>query len=356
VNFAGDALVLGVSRWKRPFVRPYVAGRDAAVAFRPISRAAVAEARRDRRRLYVWASREPAWLADEATGAGLRLTRIEDGFLRSVGLGSNFRPALSLVLDEVGIYYDPARESGIERLLSDPDFPAPNSRVQARRLRARLVAQGVTKYNVRGKSGPLPPDTRRRGARVILIPGQVENDASIRLGSPAIRRNLDLIAAVREAAPDAVLLYKPHPEIEAGNRPGAVPDRAARRYVDHILVGWDAASALAVADEVHTMTSLLGFEALLRGLPVTTYGLPFYAGIGLTADRLPWPRPRGGVDLDTLVAAVLLAYPSYRDPARNLPVHAFDILDILARQRRSAPPAREALGRAGRWLRLSAEF
>ena len=113
-------------------------------------------------------------------------------------------------------------------------------------------------------------------------------------------------------------------------------------------------AALDAADEVHTMTSLTGFEALLRGKPVTLYGLPFYAGLGLTTDRVPWPRPRRAVDLDTLTAAVYLAYPRYNDPATNLPISAFDALDILERERAAARPARETLARALRWIRLTA--
>ena len=338
-DLPGDALVMGVSRWKRAFIRPFVAAPRARVTYR---RPAPPPSGM---RAYVWASRETTPLPG--------ITRIEDGFLRSVGLGSNFLPALSLVLDSDGIYFDPSRASGIERILNDPAFPSTAMREDAKKLRARLVAQGLTKYNVRGDA---PKDIPRNGKRIVLVPGQIEDDQSILRGSRAIKRNLDLLTAVRAAAPDATILFKPHPEIEAGNRRGAVPDSEARRYADQVLRGWDMHTALDRCDEVHTMTSLTGFEALLRGLSVTLYGLPFYAGLGLTTDRLPWPRPRRAVDLDTLTAAVYLAYPRYNDPATNLPVSAFDVLDILERQRANAPPAREKLARAIRWIRLTANI
>ena len=108
------AIVLGASRWKRSSIRPFLAERHGTIRYRRVSRRAVAEAKRNRNPLYVWAAREEPWLAQAAEQAGLNLTRIEDGFLRGVGLGSNFRPALSLVLDGVGIYFDSSRESGIE--------------------------------------------------------------------------------------------------------------------------------------------------------------------------------------------------------------------------------------------------
>jgi capsular polysaccharide export protein len=328
--------------------------------FRRPTRRAVTEASRRGDRLYVWASHEPAWLAGAAAEAGLTLTRIEDGFLRSAGLGSNFAPPLSLVFDDAGIYFDPARESGLERFLNDPDFPPPALRAEARRLRVFLAENGLTKYNVGNMAKSPSPlkeggeiNTAICGSRTILVPGQVKDDASIRRGAPKIKRNLDLLAAVREAAPDATILYKPHPEIEAGNRRGAVPERDARRYADRILTGWNAASALALVDEVHTMTSLMGFEALLRGIPVTTYGLPFYAGLGLTTDQLAWPRPRRRVDLDTLVAASLLAYPRYHDPDTTYPTDAFATATWLAQRRAPAPVKEIVARRAGRWLRLA---
>jgi len=66
-------------------------------------------------------------------------------------------------------------------------------------------------------------------------------------------------------------------------------------------------------DEVHTLTSLAGFEALLRGKRVVCYGLPFYAGWGLTEDKLSFPTGRRGrkLHLDDLVAGALLLYPCY---------------------------------------------
>jgi capsular polysaccharide export protein len=67
-------------------------------------------------------------------------------------------------------------------------------------------------------------------------------------------------------------------------------------------------------------TSLAGFEALLRSKPVTTHGVPFYAGWGLTRDLGPVPCRRTATrSLDELVAAVLLLYPRYLDPVTGLP-------------------------------------
>lgn len=319
---------LGMSRWKRGTVARFLASTDTRPRFHGSARRAVRAAAKAGGRVVVWASREPEGLEAACRQAGVPLLRMEDGFLRSVGLGAAFFPAASLALDSSGMYYDPTRPSDLETLLRTADFP-PALVARAVRLRHAIVERGVTKYNV-GAAGPPPglPPGGPGGRRRILVPGQVEDDRSILVGAPGIRTNLDLLARVRAAAPDAFILYKPHPDVEAGLRRGAVPERAALAAADSVVRRTASAALLREVDEVHTMTSLVGFEALLRGKPVTTYGLPFYAGWGLTEDLLPAELPaarqaagrRGRkLSLDELVAGALILYPLYIDPATGLP-------------------------------------
>jgi capsular polysaccharide export protein len=153
---------------------------------------------------------------------------------------------------------------------------------------------------------------------VILVPGQVEDDASIRLGAGEIRTNGALLQAARAAHPQAFVIYKPHPDVEAGLRPGALRD--GHDLADLVLAGTDPAALLGQVDAVWTMTSLLGFEALIRGRRVVTLGAPFYAGWGLTDHRGPaLPRRQTHVSLEGLVHAALIDYPRYRDPVTGLP-------------------------------------
>ena len=181
--------------------------------------------------------------------------------------------------------------------------------------------------------------------RRILVPGQVEDDASIRLGAGREHTNLGLLARVRAENPDAVILYKPHPDVEARLRAGAVPDAEARAHADLIVRDADAVALVEAANEIWTMTSLLGFEALIRGKPVTCLGMPFYAGWGLTRDLFPQPeRRRARPTLAALVHAALIAYPRYVDPVSGLPCPPEVIVERLARHQ--IPPP----GRGNRWL------
>lgn len=197
-------------------------------------------------------------------------------------------------------------------------------------MRERIVALGLTKYNL---GGTAPTLAVARGRRRILVPGQVEDDASVRLGGAGMTRNLDLLRAVRAANPGAFIAYRPHPDVQTGYRRGYVPRSAALRHADAFAAAGDIAGLFAQVDEVHTLTSLAGFEALLRGLPVTTHGQPFYAGWGLTNDRNPPPRRARALTLDALVAGALLIYPRYTDPVTGMPCPPEILLDRLAARR-----------------------
>lgn len=96
----------------------------------------------------------------------------------------------------------------------------------------------------------------------------------------------------------------------SGNRRGAIEVDAC---ADLIEQDSDLISLIEIADEIHTLSSLSGFDALIRGKTVHTYGLPFYAGWGLTHDALEQPWRKRTLSLDMLAAGVLLRYPIYWD-------------------------------------------
>lgn len=299
-------IALHMRAWKRPHLQRFF-GRETPLRFESDPIQAVQRAQSAGKGLIVWAGK-----ADKDLPPGT--LRIEDGFLRSRGIGAALVPPLSLVADDLGIYYDPGRESRLDRLIATPI--APDERARAERLIAHIVASGLSKYGpLSGASLPaLPPGQR------ILVPGQVEDDASIRLGAGVERTNFALLERVRQENPQAVLIYKPHPDVKAGLRPGAIPATDLMRLADVVLTHADPAQVLSHVDEVWTITSTIGFEALLRGLPVTCLGMPFYAGWGLTRDLGPIPtHRRARPDLAALVHACLIAYPRYLDPRSGLP-------------------------------------
>lgn len=287
----------GFSSWKRPIVAGFCQG--SAVQF-------ISKPRQIKQAdwpILVWGHKHTDLLAALPN----RLIHVEDGFLRSVGLGADLIQPVSWVMDQRGIYFDAGKASDLEHLLQYGEFSA-EAVARAKALREQIVALGLTKYNV-GRGEWRRPDTTRA---VVLVAGQVESDASIRYGAGEIRRNMDLLRAVRAELPEAYILYKPHPDVVAGLRASGVAEGSAKDWCDEIVVDAPMSDLLGKVDAVHVLTSLTGFEALLRGIPVTCWGIPFYAGWKLTSDRIHCDRRSRTRSLDELVAATLLHYPVYR--------------------------------------------
>lgn len=254
--------------------------------------------------LLLWGS---ATVAPSLPGARLHIVRIEDGFLRSVGLGADLVAPVSWIFDARGMYYDATTPSDLEALLEGTRFDN-ELLARAMALREHLVKQGLTKYNL----GHLTPWQRpKNAATVVLVVGQVERDASLQHGAPGIRTNLALVRAVRLARPDAHVVYKPHPDVVNGLRAPGPGDADVLQWCDEVVLHVPIEQLLEQVDEVHVMTSQTGFEALLRGRSVVCYGQPFYAGYGLTQDMVPLARRRRRLSLDELVAGALIVYPVY---------------------------------------------
>ena len=304
---------LGFAFWKHNHVAPLLWGGSGSVQF--LRGAAGLEPNAS---VAVWRAKAAPEAIEELELKGNPLIEVEDGFLRSRGLGADCIPPLSITVDRLGAYFDPSQPSELELSLEKGDF-GPEVLARARKLRHLIVEAGLGKYEQGRDVLDRPAGDRRH----ILVPGQVEDDRAVQLGGCGLVSNLELLRKVREHAPEAYILYKPHPDVLAGHRRGAVSDKACLQFADEIVGDLSIGSLIDMVDEVHVNTSLAGFESLLRGKRVTTFGVPFYAGWGLTRDLGPVPSRRTAArTIDELVAATLLIYPRYLDPLTGLPCPA----------------------------------
>ena len=124
---------------------------------------------------------------------------------------------------------------------------------------------------------------------------------SVQLGGVGIKTNLALLEKVRQKNPTAYIIYKPHPDVLEGLRVGNIPDHIALKFCNYIEKKVSILDCFNICDEVHTISSLSGFEALLRGLKVYCYGLPFYAGWGLTKDEYKCERRTHKISCEKLI-------------------------------------------------------
>jgi capsular polysaccharide export protein len=320
------AAAYGMAWWKRHEIARFLWTPAHPLRFFRSGQRAVAHAARLNGAVAVWPSRISAGMAEYAEEKGVPLIRVEDGFVRSVGLGSNLVPPSSITVDRLGVHFDPRGPSDLEALLANARFPAPLL-ARARALRQMILGAGISKY---GGSGDHVFPTRQLGRRLVLVPGQVEDDMSVLLGGGGLASNLELLRHVRALEPAAEIWFRPHPDVDAGHRKGAIRDADALRHADRVVRGGGMAQLLELVDAVQVLTSLTGFEALLRGREVTCHGMPFYAGWGLTHDLAPVPARRGrDLTLEQLVAAVLILYPRYLDPVTHLPCPPEILIDRI---------------------------
>ena len=329
----GEILCVGLSWWKKRIIKPFLTTYNNKVHFFKTLKACELYSQNHPKpnelKVMIWGQKYPQ-VAKWATEVGIPLLRMEDGFIRSVGLGSNLVPPLSLVIDDRGIYFDARTPSRLEDLLQHHSFNDAELEM-ADCLISNLIEKHIGKYNV-GSGGVTLPNPRPE--TVILIPGQVEEDASIRFGSERIKTNLELVQAVRKENPKAYLIYKPHPDVVSGNRKAITTIEDARKYVDDVVIHADILSCIQAVDEVHTMTSLSGFEALLRKKKVTCYGAPFYSGWGLTTDKQLVNRRTRTLTLAELVAGSMLLYPTYINPETGELMDALTALTVLEAMRK----------------------
>ena len=316
---SGKRVCVGITPWKRRYIAQFMRSPDGATRFSRNVTLYPDET------LVTWSfagAEEETLDTDSTSNAGTHgrsrasfgtRIRVEDGFIRSTGLGSDFVAPASLVFDTDGLYFDANNASTLEKMLNEYEC-TDDELSRAKQLRASIVAKNLTKYNVDGSDeGSYAERVSGENQKKILVVGQVEGDQSILRGSRNIRSNSELLGAVRKRNPDAFICFKPHPDVVSGNRKGHVKNNLLKKNVDLVEIKRSFVNCLDWCDELHTMTSLSGFEALLREKAVVTYGMPFYAGWGMTHDSVECHRRTARRTIDELVVLSLIVYPHYLD-------------------------------------------
>ncbi|EGK8096059.1 capsular polysaccharide biosynthesis protein [Campylobacter lari] len=302
---------LGFTLWKRWFMRPFFKAKNNKIIFLNSLDELYKANLNPEDKIFIWGKKYDKTLL--AKDFNNEIFLVEDGFLRSVFLGSDLTRPFSLIVDSKGLYVDSSKPSDLEDILQNYVFDE-SLKQRAKKLITIITQNKFSKYNGL-KHEKLNFNTDKK---IILIPAQVEDDASMILGGAGYD-TLKLLQSVRKANENAFLVFKPHPDVLSGNRKGLKDKSIILKYCDEIIENVSIDSAINVSDEVHTITSTSGFDALLRGKKVVVYGKPFYAGWGLTSDLHEIPRRTRVLSLEELVAGALILYPRYIHPkSKNL--------------------------------------
>ncbi|EMX3038144.1 capsular polysaccharide biosynthesis protein [Campylobacter jejuni] len=327
--------MLGFTLWKRHFIKPFFKAKDNEIIFLNSLKSLARYKLKENDKFFIWGKRIDynalkTTLIKKAQDENLlhftpKISLVEDGLIRSISLGSDLTRPFSLIVDDKGLYIDPNKASKLEELLQNEIFDE-NMLNRAKNIIKILLENRFSKYN--GLKHEDLKINAKIGQKIILIPAQVEDDASMILGGFGLS-TLDLLKEVRAKNQDAYIIFKPHPDVLSGNRVGLKDETLILEFCDEIVKDCSIDSAIKIADEIHTITSTSGFDALLRAKKVFTYGMPFYAGWGLTKDKYRCERRTRKLSLEELVAGALIIYPRYINPKTKTLCEIEVCLDIM---------------------------
>ncbi|MCS4065612.1 hypothetical protein [Pseudomonas putida] len=341
--------VVGFSTWKL-YLRKYFPERNLYFLDKNITDKEFLDAwapkikARSKAEFFVWGFKTPDFIQKFAIENNIKIVYVEDGFIRSIKLGAQLAPAMSLTLDSKTPYFNSTQASELEDILNTFDFSKKPELIQRARKAIKLIVDnGISKYNNSLKvdiEAIYGPKTKKR----VLVIGQVEDDASIKFGCSSTVTNNDLVRLAVKENPDAEVFYKPHPDVLTGKREYASHPSEVAHIAKVLVKDFPLAQAFHEVDHVYTITSLSGFEALLRGIKVTTYGAPFYSGWGITDDRQKTERRKKVRTLEEVFAAAYILYPSYHDVDSGRSLEIEDAIKNIIRLRPTEPAKKTSVG------------
>jgi len=263
---------------------------------------------------------------------GGKLILQEDGFIRSLGLGVDGSPSFSIIEDDVSIYYDASQPSKLENILNSYDFKSDVWLIQTTKEAIELIKKyNISKYNNAPDISKGFFDNEQKSK--VLIVAQTAGDASLEYGRGNVFSTQQMIKDAFKENPNAAIYIKIHPDVLAGKKPSDIKAEDIPKECTIIDANVNPISLLKYFDRVYTKTSGMGFEALLVGCECVCYGMPFYAGWGVTRDKQTCNRRKRSLSVEEVFAAAYILYTRYHNPYTNRPSDIFDTIKTIVKMR-----------------------
>ncbi|SBW03831.1 putative Lipopolysaccharide glucosyltransferase I [uncultured delta proteobacterium] len=252
--------------------------------------------------------------------AGKNLLWIKGGFITSILHGAApeshipacYKRVLGYVIDDITPSFDAVLPSRLELYFNSKASSLDLD--ETRHCRERIdyiVTNRLTKYNFQG--APVPEKLQTTAPKVLVV-DQAYGDASIRRGGADGHTFAAMLQAARDENPGAQIVVKTHPDVAALGKSCYYAHLPEEGHLLKLTEPVNPYTLFPHVDRVYVCTSQLGFEALLAGKRVTVFGLPAYAGWGLTDDRQSCPRRTRTLSLEELFFGIFLKYGLYFDP------------------------------------------
>ncbi len=235
------------------------------------------------------------------------VVRIEDALLRSIRPGRMGDAPIGLMIDGLGVHFDSSAPSALEIILATNAFDDSALLQRARDGIERLRVLDLSKYN-------LHTDTTCPAPGYVLVIDQTLGDASIRHGGASATTFREMLTQAQLDHPAARIVIKIHPETQNGLRAGHFGPAVAVGRISLCSGPVSPWALLEGAIAVYTVSSQMGFEAILTGHRPMVFGQPFYAGWGLTRDVNPLARRTRVLTRTQLFAGAMILAPVSYDP------------------------------------------
>lgn len=263
--------------------------------------------------------------------------QLEDGFLRSYHTG-DLSPLLALIVDKSGVYYESRCASDLETMINEVSLDSLDIMTQVKLSRDAILKFQLSKYNHAPdlNDGVLMSNDLAR----VLVVDQTYGDMSVVCGAASEASFTDMLHAALIENPTAMIYVKTHPEVSAGRKRGYLTEIQNSERVVVVRDKVNAIDLIQKMNKVYVVTSTMGFEALLCGKPVVCFGVPWYAGWGVTDDRVKdssaWARRTKKRTVDELFGAAYLHYTRYLNPFTHERGSILDVIEWLILQKQMA--------------------
>ena len=264
---------------------------------------------------------------------GGHLSLYEDGFIRSMGLGVEGSPSFCVVEDDVGIYYDATVASKLENILNMYDFKSDKRLLSSASNAMNLIRQHhISKYNNASdvSSTYFNNDCKSK----VLIIAQTSGDASLEYGLAKAVTTKEMIADASRENPNSSLYIKIHPDVLSGKKSSDITLSEIPKECIVLDEDVNPISLLKYFNKVYTKTSGMGMEALILGIEVHCYGMPYYSGWGLTKDKQKCIRRVRKLSVEELFAGAYMLYTKYYNPYTKQPADIFETIDEIIKQKK----------------------
>jgi len=260
---------------------------------------------------------------------------LEDGFLRSYNT-AELSPLLSLIVDQSSVYYESRHPSDLETTINDVSLDSMDVMSQVKLSRDAILRFQLSKYNHAPdlNDGVLRPNDLAG----VLVVDQTYGDMSVVCGGASEASFSDMLDAALAENPEATIYIKTHPEVTSGRKKGYLTHIQDSDRIVMIRDDVNPIDLIQKMDKVYVVTSQMGFEALMCSKPVVCFGVPWYAGWGLTDDRVKgspaWERRTKKRTVDELFAAAYIYYTRYLNPFTHKRGKITDVINWLILQKK----------------------